>query len=67
MTYALKRRQSSGAVFFALGVPGVIAGIMVWLTVREPRRGCLDSDEDSEAPSFTDTMRFLWLQRSGCT
>lgn len=51
-------------VFFALGVPGVIVGAMVWLTVREPRRGCLDSDEDSKAPSFKDTVRFLWLQRS---
>jgi MFS family permease len=52
------------AVFFALGVPGVIAGLAVWLTVREPRRGILDSEEDGEAPSFLTTMRFLWQQRS---
>jgi MFS family permease len=52
------------AVFFALGVPGVIAGLAVWLTVREPRRGILDSDEDGKAPSFLTTMRFLWQQRS---
>src|SRR5580704_8667673 len=30
------------AVFFALGLPGVLAGLAVWFTVREPRRGCLD-------------------------
>ena len=52
------------AVFFALGVPGVLAGFAVWLTVREPRRGCLDSGDDGEAPSVAATMRFLWQQRS---
>jgi predicted MFS family arabinose efflux permease len=52
------------AVFFALGVPGVIAGLAVWLTVREPKRGILDSGDDGEAPAFLTTMRFLWQQRS---
>ena len=51
-------------VFYVLGVPGVLTGLAVWLTVREPRRGCLDSGDDGEAPSFADTMRFLWSQRS---
>jgi MFS family permease len=52
------------AVFFALGIPGVLAGIAVWLTVREPRRGCLDSSGDTDAPSIGATMSFLWQQRS---
>ena len=52
------------AVFFALGVPGVLAGLGVWLTVREPQRGCLDSGDDGIAPSVAATMRFLWRQRS---
>ena len=52
------------AVFYALGIPGVLAGMAVWLTVREPKRGCLDSGDDGEAPSVADTMRFLWQQRS---
>jgi MFS family permease len=52
------------AVFFALGVPGVLAGAAVWLTVREPRRGCLDSGDDGEAPAIKTTLRFLWQQRS---
>ena len=51
-------------MFYALGVPGVLAGLAVWLTVREPIRGCLDSGDDDEAPSFMTTMRFLWTQRS---
>jgi MFS family permease len=52
------------AVFFALGVPGVLAGLAVWLTIREPQRGCLDSGDEGAAPSFWDTMRFWWQQRS---
>jgi MFS family permease len=52
------------AVFYALGIPGVLAGMAVWLTVREPRRGCLDAGDDGEAPSVADTLRFLWQQRS---
>jgi MFS family permease len=51
-------------VFFALGIPGVLAGIAVWLTVREPVRGCLDCPDAEPAPSFFTTMRFLWSQRS---
>ena len=52
------------AVFFALGIPGVLAGIAVWLTVREPQRGCLDAGDDGAAPSFEETIRFWWQQRS---
>jgi len=52
------------AVFYALGIPGVLAGIAVWVTVREPQRGCLDSGKDSAAPSVRETMRFLWQQRA---
>jgi predicted MFS family arabinose efflux permease len=52
------------AVFFALGVPGVLAGIAVWVTVREPKRGCLDSGDDGAAPSIPATMRFMWEQRA---
>jgi MFS family permease len=52
------------AVFYALGIPGVLAGLAVWLTVREPRRGCLDSEGDDPAPSIAGTLRFMWQQRS---
>jgi predicted MFS family arabinose efflux permease len=51
------------AVFFALGIPGVLAGIAVWLTVREPKRGCLDAG-DQDTPTIPETLRFLWQQRS---
>ena len=52
------------SAFFALGLPGVLAGLAVWLTVREPRRGCLDSGKQGLAPSVKTTMRFMWQQRS---
>src|SRR5690242_893368 len=52
-------------VFFALGIPGVLAGLVVWLTVREPQRGCLDTGADGGlAPSVQATLRFMWQQRS---
>ncbi|HYB32194.1 MAG TPA: MFS transporter [Steroidobacteraceae bacterium] len=51
-------------VFYALGIPGVLAGAAVWLTVREPQRGCLDRGDDGAAPSIAATLRFLWEQRS---
>jgi len=52
------------AAFYALGVPGVLAGLAVWFTVREPKRGCLDSGKQGLAPSVETTMRFMWQQKS---
>jgi MFS family permease len=52
----------AGAI--ALGTPGVIAGLVVFLTVREPKRGCLDAGTLGLAPSFIESMRFLWQQRA---
>jgi MFS family permease len=61
---AIADRFGWRAVFFALGLPGVLAGALVWLTVREPRRGCLDSGKEALAPSIVTTFRFMWTQRS---
>ncbi|HEY6517051.1 MAG TPA: MFS transporter [Steroidobacteraceae bacterium] len=53
------------AMFLALGIPGVLVGLLVLSSIREPRRGCLDECEDrGAAPSFIETMRFMWRQRS---
>jgi predicted MFS family arabinose efflux permease len=52
------------AVFLALGIPGIVVGVIVFLTVKEPRRGCLDRPAEGPAPAFMETMRFLWQQRS---
>jgi len=52
------------APFLWLGLPGVIVGLLIWFTVREPRRGVLDAHITEARPSFMDAMRYLWRQRS---
>jgi MFS family permease len=55
-------------VFLALGVPGILFGALVYLTVREPRRGQLDAAGAGAGakPSLIETVKFLWHQRSAC-
>ncbi len=54
------------AAFIALGVPGVIFGLLILLTVREPVRGRFElvTEDSAPAASFVETCRFLWTQRS---
>jgi predicted MFS family arabinose efflux permease len=52
------------AAFIALGLPGLVVGIMVYLTIREPVRGRLDAVTDSRKPSMLDSLRFLLSQRA---
>ena len=52
------------AVFFALGVPGVVVGAAIYFTVREPARGCLDAGTQDLAPSVRETLKFWWSQRA---
>jgi MFS family permease len=62
---AVAYRLGWRAMFLALGIPGVVVGLLVLCSIREPRRGCLDECEDrGAAPSFLETMRFLLRQRS---
>ena len=50
--------------FIALGAPGLIVGLLVYLTIREPVRGRLDAVTDAPNPSMLDSLRFLWSQRA---
>ncbi|GAC1675652.1 MAG: MFS transporter [Steroidobacteraceae bacterium] len=52
------------SVFLALGVPGVLFGLLILLSIKEPRRGQLDLSTKRHPPTFLETMRFLWSQRS---
>jgi MFS family permease len=52
------------AAFFALGVPGVLLGALVFLTIREPRRGRLDASAAPGKASFSQSLAFLWRQRA---
>lgn len=52
-------------VFLVLGIPGVILGLFIFATVREPTRGRLDAvGGDHQGASLAESMRFLWSQRS---
>jgi hypothetical protein len=52
------------SAFFALGVPGLLLGVLVFLTLREPKRGRLDAIGGEGKPSFIESLRFLWRQKA---
>jgi MFS family permease len=52
------------AAFLALGVPGLLVGVIVFLTIREPPRGRLDEIADDLKPSVGETWRFFWQQKA---
>jgi MFS family permease len=52
-------------VFLVLGIPGIVVGLVILVTIKEPRRGQLDhKGGDSKGASFGESMRFLWTQKS---
>ena len=52
-------------VFLVLGIPGIVVGLIILVTIKEPRRGQLDhKGGDSKGASFGESMRFLWTQKS---
>ena len=52
------------AAFTALGAPGLLVGLLVYFTIREPVRGRLDAVDNAPKPSMLDSLRFLWSQRA---
>jgi MFS family permease len=50
--------------FLALGIPGVVLGGLVFLTIREPTRGRLDAAAGAGTASFSEALAFLWRQRA---
>jgi predicted MFS family arabinose efflux permease len=58
--------QSYGwrGAFYALGVPGVLLGILFFLTIREPRRGQLDTVAAEGKATMSESLAFLWRQRA---
>ena len=64
MAGAVAQAYQWRAAFIALGVPGLIVGIIVYLTVREPPRGRLDAIVDEIKPSLGESLRFLWQQKA---
>ena len=58
--------QSYGwrGAFLALGIPGIVLGVLVFLTIREPTRGRLDASVSTAQASFSQALAFLWRQRA---
>lgn len=52
------------AAFLVLGVPGLLLGVIVYLTIREPKRGRLDIADHTDQVTFRQSMAFLWKQRA---
>jgi MFS family permease len=64
MAGAVAHAHGWRAAFLALGVPGLVVGVIVYLTVREPKRGRLDAVVDEIKPSLLVSLRFLWRQKA---
>ena len=52
------------AAFLVLGVPGLLLGLIVFLTIKEPKRGRLDASDQEAKVSFGQSMAFLWKQKA---
>ena len=50
--------------FMALGIPGVALAVIVYFTVREPRRGHFDQPEKTDNPTIWETLSFIWSQKA---
>ena len=61
---ALAQHYGWRGAFIGLGAPGVLLGLLVYLTIREPARGRLDAVGDGSKPSLVDSLRFLWRQKA---
>jgi predicted MFS family arabinose efflux permease len=61
---AVARAYDWRHAFLALGVPGLVVGIIVYLTIREPARGRLDAIVDDLKPSVGETWRFFREQKA---
>jgi predicted MFS family arabinose efflux permease len=59
--------QHSGwrAAFGLVGLPGVVLGLLVFLSVREPRRGSHDDTKSEDLPQepFMTSVRILWQNK----
>ena len=64
----LNQRLGWRVAFFAVGIPGIVFGLLFYTTVREPRRGATDVGEvrgaADEAPSFGKVLTVLYSSKT---
>ncbi|HEY0315767.1 MAG TPA: MFS transporter [Sphingomonas sp.] len=61
---AAARAYGWRGAFLVLGVPGVILALVIFATIREPKRGCLDKITREDTPTLIETLRFIFSQRA---
>lgn len=61
---AAAQRYGWRGAFYALGVPGVLLGVLLLATIREPKRGQLDALAADARAGFAEVLTFLWRQRA---
>jgi predicted MFS family arabinose efflux permease len=52
------------AAFFVAGAPGLVLAFVVWLTIREPKRGASEARVDADRPTVKTTFAFMLSQPS---
>lgn len=52
------------AAFLVLGIPGLILASVVYFTVKEPERGCLDAVSEASPPTLLESLKFLRAQKA---
>lgn len=52
------------AAFFVAGAPGLLLAFVVWLTVKEPKRGISEARLDAARPTIGQTFKFMLSQPS---
>ncbi len=50
--------------FFVAGLPGILLGLLLYLTVKEPARGSFETLRTASMPSFLTTLAILWKLRT---
>lgn len=45
------------ATFLIAAVPGLVLGVLAWLTVAEPERGAFDADKSKDVPPISAVLR----------
>jgi MFS family permease len=61
---SISAEQGWRAAFLVLGIPGIILALIIWVTIREPKRGQLDTVSNEKAATVMETLRFLWSQKA---
>lgn len=60
----LNQRLGWRTAFFAVGIPGIVFGLLFYATVREPVRGATDVERVSGSESFGRVLKVLYSSKT---